>query len=58
MSTTLTPAREKALRAADRAIAGNRTVIYDVAAEHAQQVDNVKHLRWFREAVADELERK
>ncbi len=29
--------------------------IHDVAAEHGQIVENVKHMRWFVEAVADRL---
>jgi hypothetical protein len=30
-------------------------LVYDVAAMHGQLFDNVKHLAWFRRAVAQEL---
>jgi hypothetical protein len=32
------------------------TLVYDVAADRGQIVDNVKHMRWFRQAVAEEME--
>jgi hypothetical protein len=32
------------------------TLVYDIAADCGQIVDNVKHMRWFRQAVADEME--
>jgi hypothetical protein len=28
-------------------------IVYDVAAEHCQQVANVAHMRWFHEAVKE-----
>ena len=42
--------------AARVAIEKNDDVIYDVASSSGQIVGNVKHMRWFRDAVADELE--
>ena len=39
----------KALRAIER----EETVCFDVAADSGQMFDNVKHMRWFIEAVAD-----
>lgn len=43
------------LRAAEQAIEDGSEVIFDVAAEVGQIVDNVKHMSWFVEAVAREL---
>ena len=42
--------------AAKKAIEKNDDVVYDVASGKGQIVGNVKHMPWFREAVADELE--
>ena len=39
-----------------KAIEKNDDVVYDVASGRGQIVGNVKHMPWFREAVADELE--
>ena len=44
------------LEAAKKAIEKNDDVVYDVASGKGQIVGNVKHMPWFREAVADELE--
>ena len=38
------------------AIERDEAVIYDVAANYGQIVDNVKHMCWFVEVVAEELE--
>lgn len=38
------------------AIENEDTVCFDVAAEHGQIFGNVKHMRWFAEAVAEALE--
>lgn len=38
-----------------RAIQKRKPICFDVAAEHGQLFDNVKHLRWFRNAVAAEM---
>lgn len=43
------------IRRAQRAIDHNETVIYDVAADCGQMVDNIKHMRWFVAAIADEI---
>jgi hypothetical protein len=40
---------------ADRAIERGETIACDVAVEHCQIFDNVKHLDWFRRAVAKAL---
>jgi hypothetical protein len=40
---------------AQQAIENDDEIIYDVAAEVGQIVDNVKHMRWFVEAVAQQL---
>lgn len=45
--------RDEALKRADTSIRLDRVLIYDVAANLGQIVDNVKHMKWFREAVAD-----
>ena len=34
---------------------GNSVLLHDVVAEHGQLLGNVRHMRWFREAVAFEL---
>lgn len=44
------------LARAQQAIDNDETIIYDVAAEHGQMVDNVKHMLWFLDAVADEIQ--
>ena len=36
----------------NRDIEADKPYIYDVAAEHSQIVDNVKHMTWFKKAVA------
>ena len=38
-----------------RAIEQEATVCYDVAAEHGQMFENVRHMRWFVQAVAHAL---
>ena len=43
------------LKVADRHIEDDDNLIYDVAAERGQMVDNIKHMRWFRHAVALEV---
>ena len=43
------------LIAADVAIDADDDLIYDVAAECGQIVQNVQHMRWFRVAVAEAL---
>ena len=43
------------LKAADQRIEDDDGLIYDVAIERSQIVANVKHMRWFRYAVALEL---
>ena len=43
------------LRRADALIEDDDNLIYDVAAERGQIVDNIKHMRWFRHAVALEV---
>ena len=48
-------AKAKALSAAQEAIEREDTVCFDVAAEHGQIFLNVKHMRWFVDAVADAL---
>lgn len=40
---------------ADQAICNDDTIIYDVAANFGQIVGNVKHMQWFRKAVAEEI---
>ena len=44
------------LSRASEAIEDADMVCFDVAAEHGQMFGNVKHMTWFVEAVADELE--
>ena len=48
--------REAQLACAYDAISAKLDVAYDVAAEHGQIFDNVAHMTWFRDAVADEIE--
>lgn len=43
------------LKRADELVEADDDLIYDVAAERGQLVDNVKHMRWFRYHVALEL---
>jgi hypothetical protein len=43
------------LKRAQDAIDQDEPVIYDVAGNVGQMVDNVKHMRWFRRAVAEWL---
>lgn len=43
------------LKAAERKIERNDVMIYDVASQTGQIVGNVKHMRWFKYAVAQEL---
>jgi hypothetical protein len=45
------------LQQADQAIQRKDAICYDVAALNGQIFDNVKHMKWFREAVALELRR-
>ena len=40
---------------ADACIEAENDLVCDVAAEHCQIVGNVKHMTWFRNAVAKEL---
>lgn len=40
---------------ARQAIENEEEICYDVAAENGQIFDNVKHMKWFVEAVAEEL---
>jgi hypothetical protein len=47
---------EARLACADDAIEGKVDLIYDVAANVGQIVDNVKHMDWFRHAVAEEID--
>lgn len=47
--------RHRYRQRARRAIERGDTVAYDVAAEHGQILGNVRHMRWFEEAVAQEL---
>ena len=48
--------RAQALKRAAREIKRKSTLAYDVAAENGQMFGNVAHMRWFLEAVADELQ--
>jgi len=47
--------RAEWLARAQRAIDRRATVVYDMAADCGQIVDNVKRMRWFVRAVAEEL---
>lgn len=49
------PTLKELLDRASSAISRNENIIYDVAAQSGSMVDNVKHMRWFKMAVADEL---
>jgi len=51
-----TAASPEALEKAQWLIDNDDEIIYDVAANVGQIVDNVKHMRWFLNAVADEIE--
>ena len=46
----------EAIEQARRAIDNEDTIIYDVAANLGQHVDNVKHMDWFLEAVAHAID--
>lgn len=46
---------EKRLEQARRLIEKDDMLIYDVASRQGQIVANVKHMRWFLEAVAEDL---
>src|SRR5208282_585562 len=46
----------ESLRAAEEAIQNDDDIIYDVAANAGQMVDNVRHMEWFRDAVAEAIE--
>lgn len=43
------------IQQAREAIERGDEICYDVAAEHGQIFDNVKHMRWFIEAVSEQL---
>ena len=47
--------RQMLAEQAREAIRCNMQTIHDVASEHGQVLDDVKHTRWFLEAVADKL---
>ena len=47
--------KQQALSKADELIESDDNLIYDVAWEHGQIVDNVKEMKWFREAVAHSI---
>jgi hypothetical protein len=52
------PARATLRELADRAqsaIDREEDFVFDVAVEYGQIFDNVKHMRWFRRAVAEAL---
>ena len=46
------------LNQARQVITREDTLCFDVAAQHGQQFENVKHLTWFLDAVATELLRQ
>jgi len=46
---------EDLLARAKSAIERDEDFVYDIAADVGQMVDNVKHMRWFVEAVANWL---
>lgn len=46
---------EDAMSRAKAAIERGDGIAHDVAAEHGQMFDNVKHMKWFVEAVAEEM---
>ena len=50
--------RHAYLQAAKEMITDDDDIIYDVAVSHDQEVENVKHMKWFRDEVADWLERE
>lgn len=47
--------QDKYIQRAQSAIENKETVVYDVAADCGQIVDNVKHMTWFVEAVAQQI---
>ena len=47
--------KQQALSKADELIESDDNLIYDVAWEHGQIVDNVKEMKWFREAIAHSI---
>jgi hypothetical protein len=47
---------EEAIQLAQELIENGDDIAHDVAAEHGMMFDNVKHMRWFVEAVAEEVE--
>lgn len=49
------PNEDDLLQAARAEISCLTTLIYDLAAENGQQVDNVKHMSWFTRIVEDRL---
>lgn len=49
------PTAKDLLSRAEDAIENDEHFIYDVAADVGQQVDNVRHMRWFLKAVANWL---
>lgn len=49
------PTLQELLARADTAITRNENRIHDVAANTGSIVGNVKHMRWFKCAVADDL---
>jgi len=53
VTAALTPA--DLLERAKGAIEAGEHFVYDIAAEHGQMVDNVGHMGWFVEAVANYL---
>ena len=54
----MTTERERALVEAAQLIDSDDEVIYDVAADHGQQVANVKHMTWFQVAVAEWIQER
>ena len=57
-ATSVLPARARGVPEVtdvDRAIEQDAACLYDVAGEWGQIVDNVKHMKWFRDAVARRL---
>ena len=43
------------MKRAQLAIDRDESFIYDIAAEHGQDPDNVKHMSWFKKCVAEQL---
>jgi hypothetical protein len=53
---TTSPRTRRSLRARLNAVLeGSGDLLHDLAADHCQQLDNVRHMTWFRHAVAREL---